>query len=229
VARSIADAAHAVGALVYVDGVHATPHGPVDVAALGADLYATSSYKWSGPHLAAVAGDPGLLDGLHPDKLASSTAEVPWRFERGTHPIAQHAGLAAAVDHLAGLASSHLPERAGRRERIVTSMTAVAGHERALFTRLVDGLAGLPGVQRIGHPADPAPTVWFRVSGRTPDEVAEHCARARVNVWSGHNYAWELAGLLGIRDSGSAVRASISCYTDAGDVDRLLEALTDLP
>ncbi len=56
--RAIADAAHAVGALVFVDGVHATPHGPVDVVALGADFWTTSAYKWSGPHLAALVAAP---------------------------------------------------------------------------------------------------------------------------------------------------------------------------
>ena len=59
-----------MGALSYVDGVHATPHGPTDVAALGADFYATSAYKWSGPHVGAVVADPGLLESLHPDKLS---------------------------------------------------------------------------------------------------------------------------------------------------------------
>ena len=54
--------AHEVGALCYVDGVHATPHVPVDIAALGADFYATSAYKWSGPHVAAVVADPALLE-----------------------------------------------------------------------------------------------------------------------------------------------------------------------
>ena len=83
-------------------------------------------------------------------------------------------------------------------------------------------------MRRIGSPSRQAPTVWFRVDGFTPAEVAEHCARARINVWSGHNYAWELAGLLGIRDSGSAVRAGMSCYTDTSDVDRLLQALAGL-
>ena len=62
---SIAGYAHAVGALCYVDGVHATPHVPVDIAALGADFYATSAYKWSGPHVAAAGGRPGpARDGL---------------------------------------------------------------------------------------------------------------------------------------------------------------------
>ena len=226
--RAISDAAHAAGALVYVDGVHATPHVPVDVTELGADLYATSAYKWSGPHLATVVGRPELLDTIHPDKLASSAEEVPHRFERGTSPFAQHAGLAAAVDHLAGLAPSAAPAGAGRRERIAASMAAVAQYEAALLRRLLTGLGELTHVQRIGSPARQAPTVWFTVPGLTPDDVAMHCAKAQVNVWSGHNYAWELAGLLGIREAGSAVRAGLSCYSTDEDVDRLLEVLAGL-
>jgi cysteine desulfurase family protein (TIGR01976 family) len=66
---AITAAARAAGALSYVDGVHATPHGPVDIRALGADFYVTSAYKWSGPHLAAVVADPGLLGSLRPDHL----------------------------------------------------------------------------------------------------------------------------------------------------------------
>ncbi len=228
--RTISDAAHAAGALLYADGVHATPHGPVDVAALGADFWTTSAYKWSGPHLAALVADPELLAGLHPDKLDSVADVVPDRFERGTPPFAQHAGLAAAVDHLAGLAGPGGGASAAgpRRQRLLDSMRAVEAHESALLARLLDGIAGLPHVRRIGRPSRQAPTVWFRVDGHEPAEVAEHCARARINVWSGHNYAWELAGLLGIRDSGSAVRAGMSCYTDESDVDRLLETLADL-
>jgi cysteine desulfurase family protein (TIGR01976 family) len=225
--RAISDAAHALGALVYVDGVHATPHAAVDVAALGADFWTTSAYKWSGPHLAALAADPRLLARLRPDKLDSVPDTVPDRFERGTPSFAQHAGLAAAVEHLASLAP--VPVASGsRRQRVLSSMAAVEAHESGLLRRLLDGLAGLPHVKRIGDPIRQAPTVWFRVDGYHPAEVAEHCATARVNVWSGHNYAWELAGLLGIRNSGSAVRAGMSCYTDESDVDRLLEVLAAL-
>ena len=227
--RAIADAAHAVGALVYVDGVHATPHVPVDVAALGADFYATSAYKWSGPHLATVVGDPALLATVMPDKLASSSDAVPDRFEYGTSPFAQHAGMAAAVDHVAGLAevagAAGAPAGATRRERILASMAAVEAYEQALLQKMIDGLTAMDHVERFGSPTSQAPTIWFRVKGMTPDEVAEHCAKAEVNVWSGHNYAWELAGLLGIRDSGSAVRASLSVYTSAEDVDRLIAAV----
>ncbi len=236
---AIAATAHEQGALVYVDGVHATPHGPVDVVALGADLFATSAYKWSGPHQAAVVGSPALLADLHPDKLDSVADQAPDRFEQGTSAFAQHAGLAAAVDHLAALACDDggpagspapgaIPDRGRRRACLLTSLAAVQAHEEGLLGRLLDGLAGMDHVERLGAPARQAPTVWFRVRGHTPDDVARHCAAARINVWSGHNYAWELAGLLGIRDTGSAVRASLSCYSTAEDVGRLLTALADL-
>ena len=76
--------ARAAGALSYVDGVHATPHGPADMTALGADFYATSAYKWSGPHIGAVVADPSLLETLRPDKLVPSPDTVPERFEQGT-------------------------------------------------------------------------------------------------------------------------------------------------
>ncbi len=105
--------ARAVGALSYVDGVHATPHGPIDVAALGADFYATSAYKWSGPHVGAVIADPALLETLHPDKLMPAPDSVPERFEQGTPPFADLAGVTAAVEHLAQLDATAAGRRGG--------------------------------------------------------------------------------------------------------------------
>nr|AFI57009.1 QmnF [Amycolatopsis orientalis] len=219
---SITAVAHAAGALTYVDGVHATPHGPTDRRALGADFYATSAYKWCGPHVGAVVADPALLDTLRPDKLASSRDEVPHRFETGTLPFADLAGVTAAVDHLAGLTG----HEGTRRERLLASMNAAEAHEQQLFTRLLDGLRGIPGVTVQGAPARRTAVAYFTVGGQTPRETAELLAAARVNVWNGHNYAWELTGALGIRDSGSAVRASIIHYNTAEEVDRLLTALS---
>ena len=112
-----------------MDGVHATPHGPTDVRALGADFYATSAYKWSGPHIGAVIADPARLEALHPDKLAPAPDYVPDRFEHGTAPFADLAGVAAAVDHLASLADA---SGGSRRERVVAAMTAVAQYEEDL-------------------------------------------------------------------------------------------------
>ena len=62
----------------------------------------------------------------------------------------------------------------------------------------------------------------------TPDQGAKHLADRKINVWSGHNYAWELTGALGIRDSGCAVRAGLVHYNDESDVTRLLESVADL-
>jgi cysteine desulfurase family protein (TIGR01976 family) len=219
---AISALAHAAGALVYVDGVHAAAHGPVDMKALGADLYATSAYKWSGPHVGAVVADPALLEDLAPDKLASSPQEVPERFETGTAPFASLAGVTAAVEHLAALDDA----AAGtRRERLLASMAAAEAHELELFGALLDGLSAVPGVTSYGAAERRTATAYFTVEGHTPRAVAEHLAAHRVNVWNGHNYAWELTAALGIRDAGSAVRAGLVHYNDREDVERLLAAL----
>lgn len=222
---AIAAKAHAAGALVYVDGVHWTPHGPVDISALGADFYATSAYKWSGPHVGTVVADPALLETLRPDKLRPSDDCVPSRFEWGTPPFADFAGVTAAVDHLAGLGG----ERSGpRRERLLASMAEVEAYESGLFLELLSSLEAMPHVTTYGRAVRRAPTAYFTVAGHTPREVAEHLASRRVNVWSGDNYAFELVGALGLRDSGGAVRAGIVHYNDRNEVDRLLSGVAEL-
>ncbi len=222
---AIAARAHAAGALMYVDGVHATPHLPTDMIALGADFYATSAYKWSGPHIGAVIADPGLLATLRPDKLVPSPESVPERFETGTMPFADLAGVTAAVDHLATLD----PDATGdRRTRVLDCMAQVHRYETGEFGHLRDGLAAMRHVRLIGSPARRTATAWFTVAGHPPRTVAEHLARRGVNVWSGHNYAWEVTGALGIRDSGGAVRAGLVHYNVRAEVDRLLEAVAEL-
>ena len=231
---AIAAAAHAVGALVYVDGVHATPHVPVDVGALGADFYATSAYKWSGPHIGTVVGEPALLETLDPDKLAPAPPGVPGRFERGTAAFADLAGVTAAVEHLASLDPDPNPPdnpeiaAGSRRQRVLASMAAVEEYETRLFARLLGGLDAMEHVTSYGRAARRAPTAFFTVAGHSPRQVAEHLAVRQVNVWNGDNYAWELAGALGLRDSGGAVRAGLVHYNDEADVDRLLAAVGEL-
>ncbi|HEY6790332.1 MAG TPA: cysteine desulfurase-like protein, partial [Trebonia sp.] len=237
---AISAVAHAAGALCYVDGVHATPHVPVDVTALGADFYTTSAYKWSGPHIAAVVAAPSLLESLHPDKLAPSADSVPDRFERGTLPFADLAGVAAAVSHLASLSAAPVtaPRPAGsgdlagaadgsRRERLLDSMAAVEEYEAALFASMLGGLASMSHVTLYGAAKDRAPTAFFTVTGLAPRAVAESLAARGVNVWSGNNYALELCSALGLGADG-AVRAGLVHYNDETDVDRLLACLDDL-
>jgi selenocysteine lyase/cysteine desulfurase len=105
-------------------------------------------------------------------------------------------------------------------------MAAAEAHELALFEHLQKGLDAIPGIIRYGRAARRTATAYFTLPGTGPGNVAEHLARHRVNVWSGHSYAWEATGALGIRESGGAVRAGLVHYNDRSDVDRLLDALT---
>jgi cysteine desulfurase family protein (TIGR01976 family) len=234
---AITRVAKEAGALSYVDGVHATPHVPVDVQALGADFYATSAYKWSGPHIGTVVADPDLLAGLWPDKLKPSSDEVPERFELGTLPFASLAGVSAAVAHLASLTElpdAALPEigadadPASLRGRVLASMAAVHQHEQELFEVLLAGLESMAHVRTYGRAASRTATAYFTVDGRSPVQVAEYLASRKINVWDGDNYAWELTGVLGLRETGGAVRAGLVHYNDATDVDRLLAAVAEL-
>jgi cysteine desulfurase family protein (TIGR01976 family) len=217
--REIADLAHAAGAQVYVDGVHATAHLSVDVAALGADFYVTSAYKWSGPHIAAVIADPATWEPLLPAKLIPSPDTVPDRFEFGTLSFELLAGVTAAVDFLAGLASD---PSSGRRDRLVASMTAAAAYERMLLDRLLTGLSAISSVALCPAPDDRCPTVSFRLHGQAPSATARALGDRGICVYSGDYYAHEYFAATGW---GGAVRASIYHYNTAGEVDRLLAAL----
>jgi cysteine desulfurase family protein (TIGR01976 family) len=219
--RAISDTAHEVDALVYVDGVHLAPHSPVDLAALGADFLGCSPYKFFGPHLGVLAASPALLETLTPDKLLPSTEAVPERFELGTLPYELLAGVTAAVDFIAGLAS----DAPDRRSRVVESMAAVEEYEAGLLDRLLDGLGAIDGVTLHGRPARRTPTVLFSVAGRTGREVYEELARAGVNAPASHFYALEASRRAGLGDEG-AVRAGIAPYTTTDDVDRLLRAVS---
>lgn len=219
--RAISDAAHEVDALVYVDGVHLAPHAPVDLAALGADFLGCSPYKFFGPHLGVLAASPALLETLTPDKLLPSTDAVPERFELGTLPYELLAGVTAAVDFIAGLAS----DAPDRRARVLESMAAVEEYEADLLDRLLAGLSAIDGVTLHGRPARRTPTVLFSVAGRPGREVYEELARAGVNAPASHFYALEASRRAGLGDEG-AVRAGIAPYTTTDDVDRLLRAVS---
>ncbi|WP_250006012.1 cysteine desulfurase-like protein [Actinoplanes sp. M2I2] len=223
--REIADLAHAAGAQVYVDGVHATAHRPTDVAALGADFYVTSAYKWSGPHYAAVVADPSVWEPLHPVKLIPSPAGAPDRFEYGTLSFELLAGITAAVDFLAGLTGAE----GDRRSRVLASLAAAERHENALLTRLLDGLAADDRVTICAAGAERCPTVSFRIAGEAPADTARRLGERGICVSHGDYYAVEYFEAAGLRSTGGAVRASIYHYNTADEVDRLLEALLTPP
>jgi cysteine desulfurase family protein (TIGR01976 family) len=219
----ISERAHAVGALTYVDGVHATPHGPIDVAALGADFYVCSTYKMFGPHTGAVVADPATLERLSPAKLAPAPNTVPERFERGTPPFELLAGVSAAVEWLAELTNTG----GSRRQRLLAALQAIEEHLNGLLEQALKGLEGIEGVRVLGAPRRRTPTLSFVVEGRPPKEVAQRLAGQGIAVWDGDNYAFELMRRFGLGETG-AVRASLVLYNNASDVDRFLEAVDDI-
>ena len=223
---AIAEAAHAVNALFFVDGVHLTAHAPIDVEQIGADFYACSAYKFLGPHLGIVAASSALCESLHPDKLAPSTEQVPERFELGTLPYELLAGLIAAVDVLADLVPGGETSMT-RRDRLVRSMTALARHEDRLHARLRSASEDLPGITMYANAQRRTPTEFFTFDGWDSAEVAHRLADKQINAPAGSFYAYEPCRSLGL-DSGGAIRAGLAPYTDESDVDRLIAALRDI-
>jgi cysteine desulfurase family protein (TIGR01976 family) len=207
---AIVERAHDAGARVYVDAVHAAPHRPLDVAALGSDALACSSYKWFGPHHGILCARPELLAELSPDKLRPSPDTVPERWETGTASFEALAGVAAAAEYV-----------------METGWDAIRSHEDALLDAMLTGLGALDGVTLHGGARDRTPTVMFSVAGRSPEEVASALAEREVAVWHGNYYAFELSVFLGLEPDG-ALRAGVVHYNDREDVDRLLAGVAAL-
>jgi cysteine desulfurase family protein (TIGR01976 family) len=228
----IAEAAHAADALLFVDGVHHTAHELPDVAALGADFFTCSPYKFLGPHCGVLAARPELLERILPDKLLPATNVVPERFEFGTLPYELLAGATAAVDVLASLdPETTLREPQGsadaassRRDRLAASYAALHEHEARLLSRLEEGLAELPGVTVWSRAERRTPTLLATFAGHAASDLTQRLAADRVLAPSGNFYALEASRHLGLGDAGG-LRVGLAPYTDEEDVERLLAGL----
>ncbi|HEX5823275.1 MAG TPA: cysteine desulfurase-like protein [Candidatus Limnocylindrales bacterium] len=220
--------AHAVGAWTYLDAVHAAPHVPIDVRAVGTDFLACSTYKFFGPHAGVLYGRRSVLDALPAYKLRPAED----RFETGTANFEGLAGVTAAVEYLADIGSAYggASPGASRRERVIAGMTAIRAYELDLYRRLVDGLEGIPGL-RIHGITDRArfeertPTAALTLDGVAPREVAVALGREGIAVWDGDFYATGLIERLGFADTGGVVRIGLTHYNTSAEVDRLVDAL----
>jgi cysteine desulfurase family protein (TIGR01976 family) len=207
-AARVCELAHDAGALAWVDAVHYAPHGPIDVAAIGADVLICSPYKFCGPHLGVAFGRAELLERWRPYKVRPAPdAPAGKRYETGTLQHELLAGFVAAVDHFRSL-----------------GWDAIQAHERELGERF---LAGLPERFRLHGPhtmEGRVPTFAFTCEDASAQAVAERLGERGIAVWHGDYYALEVMRRLGLEDRG-AVRAGIVHYNTAEEVDRLLTAL----
>jgi cysteine desulfurase/selenocysteine lyase len=221
--RQLADAAHAVGALLLVDGAQYTPHMVTDVVELGCDFYAFTGHKMLGP--SGIGGlwareelleaMPAFLTGgemIRDVRLDGWTPnEIPWKFEAGTPPIVEAVGLAAAVEYLEGLGMDAV------REHDV-SLTAYA--LRALTERHGDNIViyGPPDANARGG------VLSFSFKDIHPHDISQVLDQKGVCIRAGHHCAKPLMRRLGV---GATSRASFYVYNDEADVDALVDGLTD--
>jgi cysteine desulfurase family protein (TIGR01976 family) len=218
-------AAHEVGALVYVDAVHYAPHGRINVADLGCDFLVCSAYKFFGPHVGVLWGRRSLLESLRPDKLRPAPDTLPGKWMTGTQSHEGIAGAAAAVEYIAGLASSNHDDRP---EALDEAFAGIARWERQLVTRLLEGLQSLKQF-RIWGPLDVerrVPTVSVTHERLRPLEIADWLGRRGLFCWPGNHYALPLTERLGLEPDGT-LRIGLLHYNTLEEVDRLLEALAD--
>ena len=220
--------AHAVGAWTYLDAVHAAPHLPIDVRAVGTVFLACSTYKFFGPHAGVLYGRAEVLDALPAYKLRPASD----RFETGTGNFEGLHGVTAAVEYIAGVGDAYgdAPADATRRERAVAGMRAIRRYEMDLFGRLMDGLDTIRGLAFHGirdraRFEERTPTAAIRLEGLEPRAVAETLGAEGIAVWDGDFYATGLIERLGLLDRGGVVRIGLTHYNTAAEVDRLLDAL----
>ena len=222
--KAIGAAVHEVGALFYVDGVHLTPHAAISAKEIGADFFGFSFYKLMGPHCAALAASPALLETLNNDKLLPATNNVPERFEFGTLPYELMAGCIAAVDFISEMAPGN---GVTRREKIVNSMNALEKYEDELLEYLEAQIKALPGVTLYGHAQHRTPTIYFSFENHSSADIYKAMASKKVTLPASNFYALEVSRKLGLGDSG-ALRAGLAPYSTKEDVDRLIAGLKEL-
>jgi cysteine desulfurase family protein (TIGR01976 family) len=208
--RKIAELAHDAGALAWVDAVHYAPHGPIDAAAVGADILICSPYKFFGPHLGLFFARREVVERWRPYKVRPSADEpVAHRFETGTLAHESLAGFTAAVEYLESL-----------------GWDAIQAHERELGQRFLDGLP--PPYRLYGVPSMEGRVPTFAVThpDRSPEELAARLGERDIATWPGNYYAVEVMERLGLPDG--TLRIGFVHYNTRDEVDRVLAALQDL-
>jgi cysteine desulfurase family protein (TIGR01976 family) len=228
----IARIAHDVGAIVYVDAVHYTPHALVDAVSWQADFVVASAYKFFGPHAAILWGKRPWLERLPAYKVRPASHALPDRWMTGTPAAENIAGTLAAINYLADLGRTTDPSAGTRRKAIVSAMREIATYERSLAKRMLEGLVRkgyrVWGITDSARLEERVPT--FSITHPDPKwlpiNLAKHLADQGIFVWHGNFYAQPFTEALGVDEHG-LVRIGLVHYNTAEEVDRLIEGLPD--
>ncbi len=219
--KYVANRAHAVGAVVVVDGAQAVPHMPTHMADLGADFYAFSGHKLYGPFGVGVLwGRAEYLKAMEPWRLGGGmvrsvshsegviAAEVPHRFEAGTPNIAGVIGLGAAIDWL--LAIGYAP---------------IEAHEAELMSVTEGALGGIDGLSILGPGATRKGVLSLVMEDIHPHDAATILDSMGIAVRAGHHCAQPVMERLGILAS---LRVSLGIYNSQADIHRLVGGIQEI-
>jgi cysteine desulfurase/selenocysteine lyase len=211
--RELAARAHALGALVLVDGAQSAPHIRIDVAELECDFFACSGHKLYGPTgVGVLYGRAAILQGMPPwqgggDMIervtleGSTWAAPPARFEAGTPPIAEVLGLATALDYLEAV-----------------GLDRIAVWEGELLRLATERISELRGVRLVGTAQEKVAVLSFTVEGAHPHDVGTVLDDEGVAVRAGHHCAQPVMARFGIP---ATVRASFAFYNTPEEIDAL--------
>jgi cysteine desulfurase/selenocysteine lyase len=216
-AQKLIDAAHAVGAVVLVDGAQSVPHMPIDVQAMDVDFMVFSGHKMCGPTgIGVLYGRRELLEAMPPFmgggdmirevKMSGSTwAGLPYKFEAGTPAIAQAIGLGAAVDYLSEVGMEWIHEHEAQLARYAYAKMSMIEDLRILG----------PGPEERGG------IISFTVEGVHPHDLSAILDREGVAVRAGHHCAQPIHDRY---DIASSARASMYLYNTMAEIDKLAVA-----
>lgn len=216
----LADLAHEHGSYIFADGAQAVPHQPVDVEDLDVDFYAFSGHKMCGPTgIGGLYGKKDILAAMEPFMYGggmvrkvefeeTTWADVPWKYEAGTPPIAEGIALAEAADYLDDIGLSRIDH-----------------HERELADYAVERLEEFDDIEIYGPPAgERAGLVAFNLEGVHAHDLASIMNDHGVAIRPGDHCTQPLHDVLG---TAASARASFYLYNTKEEVDTLIEAIDD--
>lgn len=215
--KKMIEMAHAVGALVLLDGAQATPHMLIDVQDLNCDFFAFSGHKMYAPTgIGVLWGRESLLDSMTPYQGGGEMinyvtfekteyAGLPFKFEAGTPNIAGAIGLAAAIDYLESL-----------------DIESVVAYEAHLLEYATSAIRSVKGYNLVGTAAEKVPVISFLHGKIHAHDIATILDSEGIAIRSGHHCAMPLMDFLNI---AATSRVSLSFYNTKQEVDKLVEAL----
>ncbi len=213
--------AHAVGAIVLVDGAQAMGHMGVNVRVLDCDFYAFSGHKMYGPTgIGVLYGKKELLEQMEPvtfggdmvkgvEWMSATWNKIPWKFEAGTPHVEGVIGLAAAVGWMQTIGVDHIE----REERLLTQYT-------------LDALQNIQGltIQGPSTTTNRIGVISFTLEHVHPHDIATILNERGIAVRAGHHCAMPLMTRLGVP---ATARASLAAYNTKKEIDQLAKAIEE--